>query len=153
MQTSIREATAADVNLIVRHRRGMFADMGHGDEAGRDEMASAARPFIEAALRDGTYRGWLVEDGGAVVAGGGVAILGFQPTPLDPRPQRLWVVNMYTEPSHRRRGLAGQVMECIIAWCREQGFATLYLHASDAGRPLYEQLGFEPTNEMRLELR
>ena len=44
-------------------------------------------------------------------------------------------------------------MECIIAWCREQGFATLYLHASDAGRPLYEQLGFEPTNEMRLELR
>ena len=26
------------------------------------------------------------------------------------------------------------------------------LHASDKGRPLYESLGFEPTNEMRLKL-
>jgi hypothetical protein len=26
------------------------------------------------------------------------------------------------------------------------------LHASDFGRPLYESLGFRPTNEMRLKL-
>jgi len=26
------------------------------------------------------------------------------------------------------------------------------LHASDDGRKLYEELGFQPTNEMRLEL-
>jgi len=26
------------------------------------------------------------------------------------------------------------------------------LHASDKGRPLYESLGFEATNEMRLKL-
>jgi len=27
------------------------------------------------------------------------------------------------------------------------------LHASDKGRPLYDSLGFEVTNEMRLNLR
>jgi hypothetical protein len=43
-------------------------------------------------------------------------------------------------------------MEIMISWCREQDFANVGLHASDEGRPLYEKLGFQPTNEMRLDL-
>ena len=44
-------------------------------------------------------------------------------------------------------------MRELVDWCRAQGFDCVCLHASDAGRPLYEQLGFQPTNEMRLNLR
>jgi len=40
-------------------------------------------------------------------------------------------------------------METAIAWARAHGIARLVLHASPEGRPLYEQLGFEATNEMR----
>jgi len=87
-----------------------------------------------------------------VVAGGGVILLQFQPHPMDPRPQRAWVVNMFTEPEHRRRGLAGLLMDTIVTWCRAEGLRFLYLHASDEGRALYESLGFVPTNEMLLEL-
>lgn len=152
MATRIRQATVADVDIIVRHRCGMFADMGCGDEAARAVMATSARPFIAAALKDGSYRGWLIEDGPDVVAGGGVAILGFQPTPSDPSPRRVWVLNMYTEPAHRGRGLARQIIQSIIGWCRDQGFRSVFLHASDDGRPLYERLGFKPTNETRLVL-
>ena len=148
--TRIRQATVADVDIIVRHRCSMFADMGYGDETARDGMASAARPFIEAALKDGSYRGWLVEVGDRVVAGGGLAIVGFQPTPLDPAQRRVWVLNMYTEPAYRRRGFARGILQSMIDWCREQGLRSVSLHASDAGRPLYELLGFKPTNEMRL---
>jgi GNAT superfamily N-acetyltransferase len=150
--TRIRQATVADVDIILHHRRSMFADMGYGDGGARDAMVRSARPFIVGALKDGSYRGWLVEDGGRVVAGGGLAIVGFQPTPRDPNPRRVWVLNMYTEPAYRRQGLARQVLESMIAWCREQGVGSVSLHASDAGRPLYELLGFKPTNEMRLVL-
>jgi GNAT superfamily N-acetyltransferase len=141
------------VDVIVHHRRSMFADMGHGDEAALDATAVTARPFIEGALEDGTYRCWLVEDGELIVTGGGLAIVGFQPTPLDPSPRRVWVLNMYTEPAYRRRGLARQIMQSMIAWCREQGVRSVCLHASDDGRPLYELLGFKPTSEMRLVLQ
>jgi len=115
-------------------------------------MVAAGRPFIEAALGDGSYRAWLVEVDGQVVAGGGVAIVGFQPTPFDPGPRRAWVLNMYTEPAFRRQGLARLVLETIVAWSAEQGIRSLFLHASNAGRPLYESMGFAPTNEMRLVL-
>jgi GNAT superfamily N-acetyltransferase len=150
--TRIRQATVADVDIIVRHRRAMFAEMGYGDEAAGDAMANAARPFIEGALKNASYQGWLIEDGDRVVAGGGLAVVGFQPTPLDPNPRRAWVLNMYTEPAYRRRGLAKALLQSMIGWCREQGFRSVSLHASDAGRPLYELLGFRPTNEMRLVL-
>ena len=49
---------------------------------------------------------------------------------------------MYTEPEHRRRGLARRLMAEMIAWCRAAGLGSVSLHASDAGRPLYEALGF-----------
>ena len=31
-----------------------------------------------------------------------------------------------------------RLTQAIIAWCREQGFGWVYLHASNLGRPLYE---------------
>lgn len=148
----IREATLRDVDVILHHRWHMFADMGRGDDASRDAMVAAARPFIEAGLENGSYRGWLVEIDGRIVAGGGIAIADFQPSPLDLNPRRAWVVNVYTEPAFRRRGLAERVLQAIVAWCREQKMKAVFLHASEAGQSLYERLGFRPTNEMSLVL-
>jgi hypothetical protein len=44
-------------------------------------------------------------------------------------------------------------MRTMIDWCKQEGYAAVYLHASDNGKPLYESLGFEPTTEMRLKLK
>jgi hypothetical protein len=44
-------------------------------------------------------------------------------------------------------------MDALIKWCRAEGFGSVSLHASPFGRPLYEQMGFLPTNEMRLFLK
>jgi GNAT superfamily N-acetyltransferase len=149
---TIRQATATDVDTIVRHRRQMFVDMGLGDAASLDAMSAAARLTIRSGLQDGSYRGWLAESGGDVVAGGGLVIFNYQPSPSEPEARRASILNMYTEPQYRRRGLARQLVHAILAWCRQQGFHAVSLHASEDGRPLYESLGFRPTSEMRLVL-
>jgi GNAT superfamily N-acetyltransferase len=151
--STIREATVADVDVILDQRRKMFAELGRpADETEREAMIGRARPFFEAGLGDGSYRGWFAEVDGRVVAGGGLVIARFPPGPFDPIPHRAWVFNIYTEPAFRRQGLARQIVETAIAWSQERGFGSLSLHASDYGRPLYELLGFKPTNEMRLML-
>ena len=129
----------------------MFEGMGYTDAAALDAVNASSAPLLGRGLADGSYRGWLVGAGDAVVAGGGIVILDFQAHPIDPRPRRAFVVNMYTDPAHRRQGLAHLLMETMIAWARGEGHATLYLHASDEGRPLYDSLGFTATNEMRLD--
>ena len=150
---TIREATVEDLPHVLRHRRGMFRDMGHRDEAQLDAMEAVAYPFFAEGLRAETYRGYFaVSTDGQVLAGGGVVFLEYQPHPLDPRVRRPFVVNMYTEPEHRRRGLARRLLVAMIEGCRRDGYRSLYLHASDEGRPLYAAMGFEPTNEMHLRL-
>lgn len=149
----IRPATADDAAVIIHHRRSMFSDMGFREEAALDAMQATSEPWIRAGLQDGSYRGWLAEIEGRVVAGGGLVVVGYPSAPSDPQPRRVWILNMYTEPEFRGRGLAKSIIEIMIDWCREQGLGWVSLHASDAGRRLYESLGFEPTNEMRLALK
>jgi hypothetical protein len=41
-------------------------------------------------------------------------------------------------------------MLVAMEWCEREGVGAVILHASPEGRALYESLGFEATNEMRL---
>jgi len=148
----IRPAGPDDLPIVLDHRRRMFEGMGYTNPATLDAVNESSAPLLARGLANGSYRGWLAEAESTIVAGGGIVVLDFQAHPIDPRPRRAFVVNMYTDPAHRRRGLARRLMETMIAWSREEGLATLYLHASDEGRPLYQSLGFVPSNEMRLQL-
>lgn len=150
----IRVATPADAGIIARHRVGMFADMG--------ELLPDAAPIVEAESRarlarelaSGEYVGWLVESSdGQVVAGAGVVMHAYYPSAVNPRGRpTAYILNVFTEPSHRRRGLAGRLVSEILAWCRTRDLPRVTLHASISGRAVYERLGFRTTNEMRVDL-
>jgi GNAT superfamily N-acetyltransferase len=60
------------------------------------------------------------------------------------------IASLYTEPSHRRRGLARRLMRTILDWCMVHQVDHVTLSASDEGRPLYESLSFSTTSEMSL---
>jgi hypothetical protein len=40
-------------------------------------------------------------------------------------------------------------MNAVMQWANEHDCDRVLLHASEMGRPLYEALGFVPSNEMR----
>ncbi len=92
----IREATVADLITIMRHRRRVFYDMGICDKAALDAMEATSAPFIKACLEEGSFRVWLAEANGAVVAGGAVLIFGHPSAPNDVNPRRALIINMYT---------------------------------------------------------
>ena len=91
----------------------------------------------------GAYRAWLVShptDG--IVGGGGITIIPWPPGPRYAGDRLAFVYNVYTEPAHRRRGLARLIMDAIHAWCREQGIGSMALNASRDGQPLYQSMGY-----------
>jgi ribosomal protein S18 acetylase RimI-like enzyme len=45
-------------------------------------------------------------------------------------------------PAHRRAGLGGALTEAIVDFLEAAGVATVLLHATALGRPVYERLGF-----------
>lgn len=150
----IRLATPHDSEEVLRHRRGMFHDMGYTDSKTLDMVVANSRDFIQRGLAEGWYRGWFaVDDDGNPISGVGLVITDWVAHPLTAdQSRRAYVLNVYTHPEFRRRGLARKLMEAVISWCRNEGFETLWLHTSPAGRPVYEAMGFVSTNEMKLNL-
>ena len=117
------------------------------------------RCSFEDMLARREYVGWLAaptDDPGAVVAGAGVQRRHVLPHRSPSRAGRriaagrhAIVLNVYTEPEWRRHGLGELLMREVLAWARSEHLDRLVLHASEAGRPLYQRLGFAATNEMR----
>jgi GNAT superfamily N-acetyltransferase len=153
MAFRIRTATAEDAPEIARQRIGMFADMGFGTAASREAIFPSTVEFVIHALHQGYYRGWVAEtDRGEIVAGGGVLLALWPPSAIDGKTQRPYIINMYTHPAFRRQGLAHQILNQILEFLRAEGFSIARLNASDAGRSVYESLGFQLSNEMILPL-
>jgi len=153
MEIHIRKAGVEDLKHLLHHRRAMFEEMGFRDTSVLDRVEDLSREYFSASLRIGTYSGWLAEEvSGQVVGGGGIVVADWPGFPGESRAERAWILNMYTEPGARRSGVAKRLLEVMIEWCRIQGFSAVSLHASAAGRPLYETVGFQQTNEMMLKL-
>ena len=144
----LRRGTLADVDALVHHRIAMFTDMGIPLDA--PALDREFRDWLAVMMPAGTYHAWLVEsDGRDIVAGGGLSVLPWPPGPSYMGTRIGVVYNVYTEPAHRRQGLARLIMESIHTWCRDAGVTSVALNASSDGRPLYESMGYQlPPNPM-----
>jgi GNAT superfamily N-acetyltransferase len=151
----VRRATVDDVTTIARHRAAMFVDMGRATVDLVERLVEDTEVYLRDALPREEYLGWLAspeEDDARIVAGAGVQrrrVLPFPRTGGVAFGHQAIVLNVYTEPAFRRHGLARRLMSEILAWARAVRIESLVLHAAHEGRPLYEQLGFVSTNEMR----
>ena len=151
----LRRATAADLDVLVRHRVRMFAEMGFQSDDRFEALSAACRSWFAGALERGTYLGWLIAPAAApetIVAGAGMLLLDWPPGVRDAGTTRAYILNVYTEPEHRGHGLATLATRAAVEEARRRGIRVVTLHASDEGRAIYERLGFEATNEMWLIL-
>jgi ribosomal protein S18 acetylase RimI-like enzyme len=153
LDVRIRAATLSDIPEILHQRRGMYEDMNYQDAEALATMVSVSSGFLAEAITDGSFRAWLALVEGTVAGGGAVLISPWPAHPYDLQCRRATILNIYTYPQYRRRGVARRMMQTVLDWCRNEGLARITLHASDNGRALYESLGFEASNEMRLDLK
>ena len=150
---TLRGASLEDVNVLVSHRRAMFRDMGYSDKAALDRMAEKSKPWLIEKMRSGEYLAWpVMAPDDSVAAGADLWLMDWIPHMVGTSARRSNILNVYTDPEFRRRGLARRLMEVALRWCRDNGVDTVVLHASAEARALYESLAFTASNEMRIRL-
>ncbi|HJV38446.1 MAG TPA: GNAT family N-acetyltransferase [Geothrix sp.] len=150
MSPSLRPSTTADLDIHVAHRVALFRDMEKASEDGLRRMAETFRVLLRNWMVSGQCRGFLMEEDGRPVAGVLLLMKESLPTPVTPLSVRGYLFNIYTEPSHRRRGLAARLTDAALDLARECGLEIMELHASVEAEGLYQRMGFVPTSEMRL---
>jgi GNAT superfamily N-acetyltransferase len=148
--------TVDDAEIIGWHRARMFGDMGEIPPHLFDQFRATSRDRVRELLISGEYVGWLASPADKpeqIVAGAGAQLRHVLPHPADEKTfaegRQAVIINVFTEPEWRRKGLAALLLGHIIEWSRAQKLDRLLLHASEEGRALYERLGFVTTNEMK----
>lgn len=146
---NIRLATPTDAATIEAQRHAMYLDMGT-DEAKLAPLHAASLTWLERMLTAGLYTGFLAELNGETVGGAGLLWQDMPPNPDSRVTTRAYIMNVYVRPQSRGQGVARQLLGRVLAECAARGVTVISLHASEAGRPLYAELGFSATNEMKL---
>jgi GNAT superfamily N-acetyltransferase len=134
-----RRAEPNDAQALTQIRLTFFGDALTAPE--RDRLAECLPRYFAAHIgRD--LIAYLAEEDGAIVAGVFLLIAERPAGPAFMSGRTGTILNVYTAPEHRRRGLARTLLEMAIADAREMDVARIDLKATPMGRVVYEKLGF-----------
>ena len=127
----------------------MFREAGGVTDETLKTMTSHFRSWLAPRLEDGSYFGFIAEENAVPIAGIGLVFLPWPPHPFHPSDdKRGYILNVYVEPSHRRRKIGEQLIRLGEDELRRRGAGFATLHATEAGRALYQTLAWAPTAEM-----
>ena len=139
------KATQEHIDLLMDIRMEMLRIVnGLSDKYVYDEdFVIQSRKYFE----EGDQTTFLAMDGDTVVGCASLSYIWIMPTFSHPTGKRAHLMNVYTNQSYRRMGIARRLVELLIEEARTQGVTEISLDATDMGRPLYEALGFKASDE------
>ena len=143
-----KKASEEDIAELVRTRIVVLRAANKlTDDADMSEVERESFSYYRSALKDKTHIAHLVYDGDNAVGAGGVSFYRVMPTYHNPSGRKAYIMNMYTAPEYRRRGIACRTLDLLVKAAKEQGVDHITLEATDMGRPLYEKYGFVKMND------
>ncbi len=140
---AIRRAGAEDVETLVGLRRAMQEEL-NGARSLSEEWEGVTRAYLRRKVPSGEFLVLVAEADGRIVGTSGLIVYEAPPTEGNPSGREGYVMNMYTRPEYRGRGIAGALLERLLEHMRGAGVGRVWLRASQFGEPVYRRLGFEP---------
>ena len=148
-----KRATMEDIDELVRTRIIVLRAANKlPDDEDMFVVEKESYAYYRRALETGEHIAYLVYDNGAFVGAGGVSFYQVMPTYHNPTGKKAYIMNMYTNPAYRRKGIAYQTLNLLVADAKNKGIDAISLEATEMGRPLYEKFGFTGMND-EMELK
>ena len=137
---TLRRADVGDAEALTRLRGFMHLSMG--DALSQEWERLCTEAFRRRLATDG-FRAYLVEEDGRAVASGVGWLDEHLPSPYLLSGVRGHIASMSTDPDFRRRGYAREVFQALMDWFASLDVKRVDLRATEEGRVLYEQFGFQ----------
>lgn len=148
MEFVYRRAGMSDLEILVKTRIEVLQAANHlSDEINMAFVEEQSREYYEESLRTETHIAYLVFQEEQFAGAGGVSFFRVMPTYHNPTGWKAYIMNMYTNPLYRRRGIAFQTLRLLVEEAKKKGVNHISLEATDMGRLLYERYGFVKMND------
>lgn len=148
MNITYKQANLDDIELLVKSRIIVLREANHlDDSADMSEVKAQSYDYYRKAILNGECIVYLVFDDDKLVGCGGVSFFRVMPTCHNPTGKKAYLMNIYTSPEYRRKGIAYKTLDLLIKATREMGINHITLEATAMGRPMYEKYGFTKMND------
>ena len=144
----LRRATISDTETLIRLRIAFLTDGGYRSE-GEDLAAleERLRAYFESAIPTGEFAAVFAEEAGEIASVAYLSVSRRYSRRVEAIVPCGMIYNVFTPVAYRRRGLATLVLKELLRISEELDLDSVELLASEAGKPLYEKLGFaEPSH-------
>ena len=139
MGITYRKLTENDLETFIGMRIVQLREEGATEEL---DLVPALMDYYHRHLEDGTFVSWLALDGDRVIGTSGMSFVEKPPYFSCPSGRIGLLSSMYTDPGYRRRGIAKELLDRVVAEARAYGCGAVQITASDMGVLLYTAFGF-----------
>jgi predicted acetyltransferase len=148
MQTiTYHKATQTDIEILVDMRIAFSIElMGAQSQKNIDELKIQLKKYFTSTINQ-TCFAYIAKCQNQLV-GVGELIIRTQPGNFkNPTGVVGYLMNMYTIPTFRRKGICAQLLNDLINDAKQKGITLFELHATQAGEHVYIQNGFKKHTE------
>lgn len=147
-----KKATIKDIDVLTRTRILVLRAANNlSADTNMSEMQKQSYEYYLKALKNNTHIAYLVFNENSIVGSGGISFFQVMPTYHNPSGYKAYIMNMYTHPDYRRRGIAYKMLDILVNEAKSKGINAISLETTEMGRPVYEKYGFvQMKNEMEL---
>ncbi|MEH1905639.1 GNAT family N-acetyltransferase [Nostoc sp.] len=145
---NLRQANLQDLEALIQLRLELLREAGDiKSDSDTANLAEATRKYLGEKMPPGEFLAWVAEVDSQIVATSGLVF--FQRPPYNGNLSGLeaYVMNVYTVPMWRGQGIATALLKEIISFVRATEAKRLWLHATEDGKRIYDQLGFVSTSK------
>ena len=143
MNFTYKTATIEDLDVLTKSRIEVLRAANKLDESvDMSLVEKESRAYYQKALADGSHVAVLVYDGERFVGAGGVSFYTVMPTYHNTSGKKAYIMNMYTKPEYRRKGIAYKTLDILVDACKKRNITHITLEATEMGRALYKKYGF-----------
>lgn len=148
MALNYKRATINDLEILTETRISVLRAANKlADDVDMTEVKKQSYEYYQETLRNDTHIAYLVFDDKEFVGAGGVSFFRVMPTFHNPTGKKAYIMNMYTKPQYRRKGIAIKTLDLLVGEAKNKGILSISLEATDMGKPLYEKYGFIKMND------
>ncbi|KPJ82806.1 MAG: hypothetical protein AMS17_18590 [Spirochaetes bacterium DG_61] len=148
-----RRATVKDANVLSNLRLRFLNELFHHpfDEESDNLRKDLYEYFLESIPKN-DFVAWLAEYRGKIIGTSGMVIWRIPPRYGIKRGRLGYILNMYTLPEGRKKGICTQLLNELIKEAKALGLTYLHLHSSEEGISIYRKAGFIDPLQEELEL-
>ena len=139
-----RIATTSDIEALISLRMVFLKEVESVyNPKYETKVRNSFFKYLQENIPKESYVSWLALDNGKIIATSGLSFNSVPPSYGNHNGEEAYIMNMYTIPEYRRKGIAKILFDKTLEEATRRGVGKIRLHATEKGRSLYLKYGFE----------